>query len=133
MGNPADSGASVATGPVHSGTRALQIQPSATAYRNAVQEKPAQAGAGFSASAWGSTSNLAGGAEVWLAWYGPGMVSLRWDPIGTLKATSPWTRFSGTKIAPAGTALVRIVLRTAAEPDGSGSAWFDDASLSNPQ
>ena len=80
----------------------------------------------YRASAWISTGTLAGGAEVWLAWYSASNATLKWDKIGSAASTSPWAQVSGTMTAPSGTATVRLVLRTVA---GSGTAWFDDASL----
>ncbi len=107
--------------------------------REVFQDLPAAPGETVEAAGWVRTEGLGGnGARVSLLWLAgastiEGSVALksqgrvlREDTIGILAGTSGWVRVSGRAAAPAQARQARLLLYTDVDPDGAGTAWFDD-------
>jgi arylsulfatase A-like enzyme len=120
---------------VHSGAGAEQILGTSSFSRWVYQDVLLPSVGDFDASVWVSTSGLAAGASVELVWLtaagvtdpAPTGTVLRSDRLGVVANSAPWTQFTGQFTAPAGAVAVRFTLMVAREPDGKGTAWFDDA------
>jgi len=132
-----NGGRSVVSTVVHSGVGAEQILGSSAFSRWVYQDAMLPSTGDFDASVWVSTSGLAAGAGVELLWLttagvkdpAPAGTVLRSDTLGILANSAPWTQFTGRFAAPAGAVAVRFALLVIREPDGKGTAWFDDADL----
>jgi hypothetical protein len=107
--------------------------------REVYQDFPVSPAETIEAAGWIRTDRLGGnGARASLLWLaGPsaieGSVALRSkgmvvreETIAILSGTRGWVRVSGRAQAPAGTRQARLVLYTDIDPDGAGTAWFDD-------
>jgi len=134
----ASAGRSVVTTAAHSGVRSQQSTVHKTYERVVYQDVPVTGGASLDAAAWVSTSGIGGaGTTVSLLWLNaaglpeglpPGAL-LGTDVLGTVKGTQGWTQLMGTTTAPVNAVVVRLQLKTAADPDGVGTAWFDDTQI----
>ena len=120
----------IATSPVHSGSKALQILARSTVAVTSTQTVAIAAGTSYQASGWLGVSNNAGGAKIQVQWRDASGTLIRTDTVKTLSGTAGWTQGSTSVTAPAGATQARFVLRTEIEADGAGQAWFDDLLLS---
>lgn len=128
-------GRAVVTTQAHSGLRSQQMSAYSLYPREVYQDITVTAGSTYSASAWVMTSGLSAGSTVSVMWLNatglddnpPASAIIRTDVLGTVTGTQPWTALSGTYTAPATARIARFRLYTLAEPDGAGTAWFDDA------
>jgi len=136
--NSASSGRLVQGLKFHSGTRALRILAAAAAGRVVYQEQPASAGERYVVSGWFATDALGGsGVSLETAWLDtlglpdniPAAHLLLSQVVGRASGTADWVELSDTVAAPSGTRAVRVGIRLAQEPDGSGKAAADDLAL----
>jgi hypothetical protein len=124
------NGGSVVTSPVHSGTKALQINASSSGAKTSVQIFAITGGTTYQVSGWINVASLAGGARILIQWRDSSSTIVRTDPIGTkLIGTADWTQPSASLTAPATATQARFTLRVEPESDNSGQAWFDDLSF----
>jgi hypothetical protein len=56
---------------------------------------------------------------------------LRADTLGLISGTTAWIKQSATHVAPATAVMARIYLLGLAEPDNTGTVWFDNMSFSS--
>ena len=119
----------IVTSPVHSGTKALQIEARSSGARTSTQTVAVTGGTTYQASGWVSVANLARTARIFVQWRNASGTLLRSDTFGTLTGTVGWSLRSATLTAPSDARQAWFMLRTDAEPDNSGRAWFDDLSL----
>ena len=122
---------SIVTSPVHSGSKALQINARSSAAQTSTQTVATTGGTAYQASGWISVANVAGGAKIQVQWRNGSGSLLRIDTVGILTGTADWTQRSALFTAPANATQARFVLRVETETDGFGQAWFDDLSF-NP-
>ncbi len=115
---------------VHSGNFSQEMITHTRWIRQIIQDVVIIGGDEYDASAWVKTDQLNGnGSAVLLDWMGSSNNLLRTDIVGQILGTQPWTLLAGRFTAPSNAATVRFRLRTNVEPDGVGTAWFDDCRL----
>ncbi len=134
------AGRSVVTTAPHSGAKAVQLVVNNRYVRSIYQDVPVLAGASYDFGIWTRTSGLGGaGAGIELLWLNapglpevppPASILVR-DLLTRQTGTQPWTPVNQSSLAPPGSAVLRVVATVSAEPDNSGWAWFDDATLSS--
>ncbi len=126
---------------VHGGLVAQRILASGLTDYAVYQEVPVTAGALYDAAGWVATDSLAGtGATLELLWLDtlglsdtiPPAHLLGTDLVGVATGSQDWTLLAGTFPAPASATGARLQLRVAMEPGDTGSAVFDDLSLTLP-
>ncbi|MCP4001578.1 MAG: hypothetical protein GY727_11770, partial [Gammaproteobacteria bacterium] len=120
----------------YSGAASLQILFHDTVLRNVFQDFSVTEGLIYDASGWVKTNGISGtGALIKILWQDSTGTTLRTDIIDTLTGTQGWTYMTGSNSAPVGAVIARLDVSSAAEPDGIGTAWFDDLSfmLNNQQ
>ena len=121
----------------HSGQNALQMQVHGSWPREVYQDIAVSAGDTYAASVWVRTEDIGGdGVTVSLYWLDGFLTNddttghaLSVDIVGTATGTNGWTLLSGQFVAPTGAVAVRLDCFTSTDPDGSGTAWFDDAAI----
>src|SRR5688572_9942775 len=121
------AGRSVESGQAINGVNSLKMVVSKTYDRDVYQVLTVTPGQSYYAETWIKTSGVhGGGASLRLVWVdGAGSV-ISTVVIGTAASTQNWAVIAGGVVAPAGAARVRFQLFTDADPDGVGTAWFDD-------
>ena len=132
-------GRSIVTSEAHTGTHSQQMVVSSSFPRQVYQDVNVTGGNTYDASVWIKAAGLnVNGSSAELLWLNatglpdelaPGNL-LRTDMLGSLGGTSGWTQVSlNNLVAPAVAVVARLSLLLGTEPDGSGTAWFDDASF----
>lgn len=115
---------------VRSGVRAQRIDAEPQLVENS-QDVPVVPGATYAASAWIKTNGLDGaGAALGFLWLDAAGRIVRRDALRAAAGTRPWSKVSGTYVAPPVAVKVRFMAVVEAEPDGAGAAWFDDCEFS---
>lgn len=112
----------------HAGGHSVEITAN-TASRNVMQEIQAFPAQSYVVSGWMKTQNLSGGGRMQAIWLNNAGGIIRTDTIATVTGTTNWIQGAKTLVAPALTTRLRVVFLTLAEPDGTGTAWFDDADV----
>ncbi len=128
------------------GSRSLRMDVHDVWDRVVYQNVAVVAGTTYEAGVWVRTENVGGtGATAKFIWMDTdgetgediSMHVLKTDVLGNLLDTHDWTLLTGHLTAPPGALAARILLYTGVDPDGEGSAWFDDTGLcagpSNPK
>lgn len=128
--NIAHAGRSVVTTQFHGGTRALEIQVSASFSREVTQTVAAVPGSNYDFSVWTRTSGISGpGAAARVDWLTSSGAIIRTDVTAALLGTTNWTQLAAALVAPTAAAQARVILRLDPDSDGVGFAWFDDVVL----
>ena len=139
--NIGSSGRTIVTTPVHGGTKSLQQLVHAAYPRRVYQDIPVPLSGAYDVSGWLRTTSVGGvGAQIVLTWLnGSGLADpapagavLREDFLPTMSGTQAWALRSTQASSPAGAVVMRLGLNVARDPDGSGTAWFDDLVVRPP-
>jgi hypothetical protein len=121
-----NGGRSIVNTQSHSGSFSQEMTAHPQWTREVDQDIRVQAGSPNTVSGWIKTANLAAGASIRVLWLDGAGSTIHPDTTAIVSGTQPWTYVTGTFTAPAGTVSARVRLFLAVEPDGAGSAWFDD-------
>lgn len=136
-----ETGRSIVTTQAHSGTHSQEIIVGTSGFSEVYQDVAVNVGSNYDASAWVRTTNVTwSDATVEIQWLDgvglPGSEALnaasilRTDLIGEFYGINPWTEVSASGLVPpAGSVVARIRLYLVTRSVASGTAWFDDISL----
>jgi hypothetical protein len=128
----------VSTGAEH-GTYCQQIVLRSLSFRRVYQDVTVSAKSPYDISGYVRTNGVDGGASIVVFWFDTATPPvnftssdfLRADTLGLISGTTTWTKQSATKVSPATAVMARIYLLGLAEPDSSGTVWFDNMSFSS--
>jgi hypothetical protein len=128
----------VSTGAEH-GTYCQQMVLRSLSFRRVYQDVAVSANSSYDVSGYVRTSGVDGGASIVVFWFDTATPPvnftssdfLRADTLGLISGTTAWARQSATHAAPAAAVMARIYLLGLAEPDSSGTVWFDNMSFSS--
>ena len=123
------SGRSIVTTEFHSGLKSEQILSDDQWEREVYQHVSVTEGQIYEVSGWVKTIGVGVGASIMIQWLDISENVLSTEVVGTLIGTQDWTELSTSYVAPTSVVLARFRLFSDVDPDGEGTAWFDDLAL----
>ena len=125
-----NGGRSLITSDAHTGVTSVQMLVSFQYPREVFQEHAVTEGVRYDAGVSVKHSQVGGsGTELRLVWLNAQSAAIGTSVVDGFGGTSDWMRLSGSAFAPVGATSVQVSLFMHVDPDGSGVAIFDDASL----
>ncbi len=125
-----NGGRSIVATPTHTGTKSQQMLASSVFPRQITQSVPVTPGNSYALSGWINTNGIGGpGASIQVNWLSGTGAILSTNTTSVLTGSNNWTQLSSVFTAPANSASAQVTPTLAVEPDNTGTAWFDDISL----